>query len=357
MRVCDYIVQYLENMGVKTVYGLMGGGASGLNDGFIKSKHIKYICFHHEQGAGYAGYAEAKYTNNIAVVNPTTGCGGTNCITPLLNAWQDSAPVLFLSGNVRTTHTTNYLNRTRQISLRKYGVQEHNIIETVKSITKYAAFVEDPLTIAYHLDKAIYAAMTGRQGPVWLDIPADVQTAEVEAQKMFVYEMPQNSYTYSGFDCVKAEIQQATKPIIVAGNGIHLSNCRKSFKDFVEYYNVPFVSSYLARDIMAADHRLNLGAIGIKGTRAANFAMQNADLLIIMGCSMNATHVGYQESQFAPNAKKIMLDIDENEALKNTIRIDMFINTDLQVFFDEFDVLRENEKRYTEWKEGDKYGA
>ena len=215
MRVCDFIAEFLYDYGVRQVYGLMGGGASGINDGFIKHGKIEYVCFHHEQGAGYAGYAEAKSTNKLAVVNPTTGCGGTNCMTPLLNSWQDSIPVLFLSGNVRLSHTSNYINKTKNVSIRKYGVQEHDITNSVKSITKYSVVIEKPEDIKYELQKAIHLATSDRPGPVWIDIPSVIQTAL----------MPENLKEY------KSEEKQK-----------YLTTAYSTFKDIYETSNRPFIS-------------------------------------------------------------------------------------------------------------------
>jgi len=336
MRVCDYIANHLYSIDVNRVYGLMGGGASGLNDGFIKHGSIEYICFHHEQGAAYAAYGESRLTNKISVVNPTTGCGGTNCITPLLNAWQDSVPVLFISGNVRTSHTTNYLNRKLNINLRKYGVQEHDIINTVLSITKYAKFLDDPSKVPFELSKAIDIALSDRRGPVWLDIPSDVQTSIMPDifEQYKPHELPNDQKNI--FEIIDHEIRSHRRPLVLAGNGIHLSNTRQEFKNFLEKYDLPFVSTYLGRDLLAYDHPSNIGTVGIKGTRAANFIMQNCDLLIILGCSMNPTHVGYDEKQFAPKAKKIMIDIDPEEFGKNTVQINACHKMNLKHFFESF---------------------
>ena len=179
MRVCDWIASYLYDKGIKRVHGLMGGGASGLNDGFIKHGKIQYICYHHEQGAGHAAVGESKFTGKISIVNPTTGCGGTNCITSVLNAWQDSIPVIFLSGNVRLAACSRYINNIKNINIRKYGIQEHDIIETVKTITKMSVFVDDVKDVVKVLQEAMHIATTGRPGPVWIDIPGDIQTAQM----------------------------------------------------------------------------------------------------------------------------------------------------------------------------------
>ena len=336
MRVCDYIAEYLYSLGVRRVYGLMGGGASGLNDGFIKHGKLQYVCHHHEQGAGYAAYGEAKFTNRISVVNPTTGCGGTNTLTPVLNAYQDAVPMLVLSGNVRLSHTTNYLNRTRGVQLRKYGVQEHDIVNTVKNITKLAEVVESPDTVAFQLGKACYLAQNQRAGPVWLDIPSDVQTADMPLNPK-LFEPTARDYGSESYNAVVELLEQSRRPCVIAGNGIHVSNTRVSFERFVHYYNLPVVTSYLGRDLLPADDQHMIGTIGIKGSRAANFVMHHADLLIILGCSMNATHVGYDEKQFSPNSKRIMIDCDYNEYCKGTVHIDRIYTVDLNSFFREFE--------------------
>lgn len=334
MRICDYIAKYLYDNGVNRVYGLMGGGASGLNDGFIKHRDLQYICFHHEQGAGYAAYGESRLTNKISVVNPTTGCGGTNCITPLLNCWQDSVPVVYISGNVRTSHTTHHLNRKNGVSLRKYGVQEHNIIETVKSITKYAKFLEDPIQVPFELSKSLHIAMQDRKGPVWLDIPSDIQTS-ILPESYEIFKSEETSFNINNINrIIDNEIRSHKMPLVLAGNGVHLSDSRQQFKQFIEKYDLPFVSTYLGRDLLDHNHPLNIGTIGVKGTRAANFIMQNCDLLIILGCSLNPTHVGYDEKQFALRAKKIMIDIDQQEFLKGTVKVDEYYRMNLRHFFE-----------------------
>jgi acetolactate synthase-1/2/3 large subunit len=331
MRVCDWIAEYLYSAGVKNVHGLMGGGASGLNDGFIKNKNINYICYHHEQGAGHAAIGEAKFTGKIAVVNPTTGCAGTNCATSVLNAWQDSTPVLFISGNVRTNTCSGFINDMKNINIRKYGIQEHHVVDTYKSMTKFSKFITRPEDVAYTLQLAIHTATSDRPGPVWLDIPSDVQTAQ----------MP---HSYLEFDAgekkrpidvthIKAAIEKSERPIVVAGYGIRQAKAVDNFNKFLEQYKIPYVSTYGARDYNAFFHPLNVGAIGIKGSRAGNFAMQNADLLLILGCSLGASVIGYDPKQFSPKSYKIMVDIDADEFKKGIVHIDETYNTSLNEFF------------------------
>lgn len=332
MRVCDWIANYLYSIGVDSIHGLMGGGASGLNDGFIKHGKINYYCYHHEQGAGHAAVGEAKFTGRLAVVNPTTGCAGTNCATSVLNAWQDSIPILFLSGNVRLSTCSRFINNQKNINIRKYGIQEHDVIETFKSMTKMAKFIERPEDVAYALQQAVYIATTERPGPVWIDIPGDVQTAPMPGSYA-IFTPPSVSIPNIGYVHLKEKLQSANRPIVLAGYGIRQSNCVSQFKNFVEKYELPFVSTYGARDYVEDAHPLSLGAVGIKGSRAGNFAMQNADLLLILGSSIGASVIGYDPQQFSPVSYKIMVDIDSNEIKKDIIKLDEYYRTDLKDFF------------------------
>ena len=231
MRVCDWIADYLKSLGVERVHGLMGGGAAGLNDGFIK-QNMPYICYHHEQGAGHAAIGESKYTGKLAVVNPTTGCAGTNCATSVLDAWQDSVPVLFISGNVRRDTCSGWINHTNGVNIRKYGIQEHHVVDTYKSITKYSKFVIDPLEVAYTMQQAVYLATTGRPGPVWVDIPGDIQLAQMpENPSQFqpsITETVHHDYTD-----VKKMLANAQRPVVLAGYGIRQSGLVDEFVEFV----------------------------------------------------------------------------------------------------------------------------
>lgn len=330
MRVCDWIAVYLKSIGVDRVHGLMGGGAAGLNDGFIK-QNMPYVCYHNEQGAGHAAIGESKYTGKLSVVNPTTGCAGTNCATSVLNAWQDGVPILFISGNVRLNTCSGYINNTKGLKIRKYGIQEHHIVDTYKTITKLSWFVDKVEDVAYILQKAIYLATSGRPGPVWIDIPGDIQLAEMPAEyKTFT---PPVGMVYDKFQSVRDAIDNAQRPLVIAGYGIRQSNTVDRFVNFVEHYNIPYVSTYGARDYTANDHPLSIGAIGQRGSRAGNFAIQNADLLLVLGSSLNASVVGYDPKQFAPTAKKIMVDCDNDELTKDIVYIDEKIQVKLIEFF------------------------
>jgi acetolactate synthase-1/2/3 large subunit len=334
MRVCDYIANKLNQLGVKQVYGLVGGGTSGLNDGFICHPDIEFVCFHHEQGAGHAAVGAARTNQNLSVVNVTTGCGGTNVLTSCLNAWQESVPVLFLSGNTKITNMAAWINQQKGIELRRYGLQEHNITETVKNLTKYAVLITSVDDVAYELDKAIDIATTGRPGPVWIDVPGNIQTAQMpDSYKKYISvdnsaSVPVNVMKQAFNDL----ILPAVRPLIVAGAGISMSQSENLFLEFAEKYNIPFVTTFRTRDLVESEHYLNVGMIGIKGNRAANFAMQNADLLLILGSSMNVSHIGYDDKTFSPHSKKIMVDIDSSELKKDIITVDAPIKANVRDF-------------------------
>jgi acetolactate synthase-1/2/3 large subunit len=332
MRVCDWIAEYLYQIGVKRVHGLMGGGASGLNDGFIKNGKMGYVCYHHEQGAGHAAIGESKFTGQLAVVNPTTGCAGTNCATSVLNAWQDSVPVLFISGNVRLNTCSGYINQTKGVNIRKYGIQEHNVVDTYKSMTKMSHFVLSSDEVAYRLQEAVWRATTGRPGPVWIDIPGDVQVAQMP-ENLSQFQPPTTTLKLQDYALIKELLSKAERPVVLAGYGIRQANVVDNFVKFIEKYQIPYVSTYGARDYTEDRHPLSVGAVGIKGSRAGNFAMQNADLLLILGSSLNSSVVGYDPTQFSPASTKILVDIDWNEINKNIVSIDHKYNDYLENFF------------------------
>lgn len=333
MRVCDWIADYIYSQGVLNVHGLMGGGAAGLNDGFIKNGKIRYICYHNEQGAGHAAVGESKYTGKVAVVNPTTGCAGTNCITSVLDAWQDSVPVIFLSGNVRIQTCSGWINSKKNINIRKYGIQEHHIVDTVKSVTKMSYFVTSSQEVPKILQKAFHIVKSGRPGPAWIDIPGNIQTELMPTE----YEtfIPTDNITINKFNgrSILNAISNSSRPLVIAGDGIRQSGTVAMFEKFIDLFQIPFVTTYGGRDITATDHKLNIGPIGIRGSRSGNFALQNADLLLILGTSLNSPVIGYDPNQFSPFSHKILIDCDRNELQKNIIEIQEKYEIDLLNFF------------------------
>ncbi len=332
IRVADYITNKISDMGVEHIFTITGGGAMFLNDAVLRNPKLSAVCGHHEQASAMSAVGYAKYSGKLGVVMPTTGCGCTNTITGLLDGWQDNVPMMFVSGQINSYQTMdNYDTPLRQI-----GVQEADVIAIVKSITKYAVLVKDPKTIRYHVERAIHEAFSGRPGPVWLDIPLDVQSAIIDPNELEGYEIPDTStkVTLNDFQQLLEHQSTSKRPVILAGNGIRLSGAKEEFISFIEKYNIPVVNTYLAADLLPTDHPLNIGRVGIKGNRAANFALQNSDLLITIGTRLGIPVTGYIYENFAREAKIVVVDIDENEHKKDTIKIDQFIHADAKYFLE-----------------------
>lgn len=334
----ELIVKFLEKKEICECYMVTGGGAMFLNDAFGKSKKIKKIFNLHEQACAMAALGSAKLTNRPTVVVPTTGCGGTNTITGLLDAWQDSNPVIFISGNVKQSECTY----TDLNNLRKKGVQEANIIRIVESITKYSTFTKSLDELFEALILSYEAAITGRPGPVWIDVPMDIQsiniTEDVEQQFWEKVEK-RNQSSISTID--KSILNQcqdlildSKRPIVLAGYGIHLSNQKESFKNFITKNKLPFVTTYLSIDYLETTNEYFIGRLGTKGDRAGNFALNQSDLIIILGSSVNITVTGFQFEHFAPNAKIIWVDIDQFEDKKGNCTPDIKIDACLSKFFE-----------------------
>jgi acetolactate synthase-1/2/3 large subunit len=351
MRVADYITKFIENLGVQDIFTLTGGGAMFLNDAAAQNQKIRSIFNHHEQSSAMAAFAYSKYTGNWGVAYVTTGCGGTNAVTGLLDAWQDNIPVMIVSGQVKRADTIWAM----QQPLRQYGVQEADIIPIVQSLCKYAVMVVEPEKILYHLQKAAYLATHGRPGPVWLDIPSDVQGAIIDESNLVQFDPKELQIDYND-QCSQNELNElekliraAKRPVIIAGHGIRLAHAISTFKTFIETYNIPFVGTYLATDFVPGDHPLFIGRTGLKGDRAGNFAMQNSDLIISIGSRLGVTVIGYNPKEFARVAKIVVVDIDPNEHKKKTIHIDQFINADAKWFLENF--KPQGLSDFKEWRE------
>lgn len=335
-RVTDYIANFISEIWVNDVFLLTWWGMMFLSDWIIQNKKLNYFCNHHEQAVAMAAVGYAKYTNNLWVAYITTGCWWTNAVTWVLNAWQDSIPVLFISGQVKTINTT----RKSGLKLRQFGVQELDIIPIVESITKYAIMIDDPHQIAYHLEKAVYLAKNGRPGPVWIDVPLDIQWAEIDENKLIHFNPSELSINYQQLpseeelEDITKMLKQAKRPIIIAWQWIRLSDTKKQFRDFIESYNIPVVVPYLGVGLLPTDHHLFVGIMGAKGDRAWNFALQNADLLLVLWSRLDVSAIWFEGKKFAREAKKIVVDIDKIEHSKKLVDIDKFVHADLRWFFE-----------------------
>lgn len=338
IRIADYVANFLaEQLGVDTVFLVSGGGMMFLSDGLALDDRIKVVCNHHEQACAMAAVGYAKLKQNFGCAYLTTGCGGTNAITGLLNAWQDNTPVFFISGQVKLKETSH----GRPLALRQFGVQEADIISIVKPISKYAVMVSDPKEVPYHLEKAAHLARAGRPGPVWIDLPMDVQGAVVEESEFLHYDSAEEEAAVpeidaSDYQVVEKALAKAERPIIVAGQGIRLAGAIIEFEAFIEEHNIPYVASRLGIDLLRSDHPLFIGRMGTKGDRAGNFAVQNADLILVLGSRLSVSSTGHQYETFGREAKVIVLDIDASEHKKNTVAIDHFIHGSVKEFFSGF---------------------
>ena len=342
MKVCDYIIDYLVKRGVRHVFGIIGGACAFMVDAIGRRKDIEFVCFQHEQAAAMAADAYARVTKNIGVTMVTSGPGATNLLTGTCCAWFDSVPVLNISGQVNTWESTTAPGCS---NVRQVGFQETNIIPMIKSITKYAAFVKDPESVEINLDLAFYHACFGRPGPVWLDIPMNVQKAEMDSKISFSFD-PSMSVTVHDHDKdwkldvlgkigqLTELINQAKRPVIIIGGGIKNSDTIDQARRFVSQLSCPVVTTWSGFGIMPHNYPLYIGPYGVYGHRAANFAVQNSDLLIALGSRLDTRQTGGNLKGFAPKAKKVMIDIDPAElGKKRGVEIDLAIETDLRIFF------------------------
>ena len=361
VKVSDFIFQYLvERYGIKHCFLVTGGGAMHLNDSIGHTKGLKYICNHHEQASAIAGEGYYRACGQLAVTCVTTGPGGTNAITGVLGQYLDSIPGLYISGQIKTStykHTYPYLN------LRQLGDQEADIVSMVTPITKYAKTIYNPLDIKYELDKAIAIALDGRPGPVWLDVPLDVQGATVDETQfkefdpaMEIIDPVKHTLVDEQIKQLIAKIKAAKSPVIYVGNGVRLAKREKEFITLAERLNIPVVTAISGSDIIWHDHKLCFGKPGICGDRIGNIMVQNSDLLVVMGTRLSIRQVSYAYDLLAPKAFKVMVDIDLAEMQKPTLNIDMPIHVNLSEFIDKMLVSLEGEKKLPKFEKWIEWG-
>jgi acetolactate synthase-1/2/3 large subunit len=278
---------------------MVGGGAMHLNDSFGRYFSNGYICNHHEQASAIAAEGYARLNQDLAVVNVTTGPGGLNCLNGVFGQWTDSVPVLYISGQVKFSTT---MRSCPDVRLRQLGDQEVDIISVVEAITKYSAMITDPNEIKFHLDKAVYKATSGRMGPVWLDIPINVQSAMINEDDLPEFIPPERQTYDLKIDKVMAKLQSSQRPLIVAGHGIRLSKKIDAFLDLLKKIQIPVVTTVNGIDLIHENHGNYVGRIGTVGQRAGNFALQSADCLLFLGTRNNIRQISYNWENFAKNA-------------------------------------------------------
>ena len=355
IRVADYIVQTLAGYGVRHVFMVVGGNAMFLNNAFGAEKRIKCICNHHEQACAMAAEGYARVTGHISVVNVTSGPGAINALNGVFGAWTDSIPLLILSGQVkRETMMATYQIR----GLRQLGDQEADIISMVKGITKYATTVNDPQSIRYHLERAIYLAENGRPGPCWLDIPIDVQSSLVDETALLPYNREEDALLWDRQEIKKKcslvleKLRASSRPVIMVGTGVRLAGATDIFCTVIHKLGIPVATAW-AHDLIASDDPLFCGRPGTTGTRAGNFVVQNADTLLVIGSRLNIRQVSYNWQSFAQHAYKIQVDIDASELNKSTVKLDLAIHCDAKIFLEVLNSLIDSKKfnthQHVEW--------
>src|SRR5208282_3692477 len=342
MRLADYVMSFVAQQGVKHVFLLTGGGAMHLNDALARCRDLTFVCNHHEQASAIAAENYSKATDNLGVALVTTGPGGTNAITGVVGAWLDSTPMLIISGQVKRADRM-YRPDGTSLGVRQRGSQEVDIVSLVKPITKYALTIEDPQSIRYHLEKAAHLARTGRPGPVWIDIPIDVQASPVEPTSMRGFD-PAESSLRSQDDLVSdlatqvrdvlVRLNRAERPFIFAGNGVRVSGAAAAFEKLVRLLNVPVGLSWMAMDLLDDDDPLFVGRPGTVASRGANFALQNADFVLVIGTRLDPPLMGWDPHQFARGAYKTVVDIDPAELRKLEGAVDNPICADARAFID-----------------------
>lgn len=347
VRLSDYVASRLVEHGIRHVFMLTGGGAMHLNDALGRAEGLTYICCHHEQALAMAAESYTRLSGRLAALNVTTGPGGINALNGVHGAYTDSIAMLVLSGQVKR----ETLRENAPVRLRQLGDQEADIVAMVKPITKFAALVSNPKDIRYLLEKALWLAETGRPGPVWLDIPIDVQSALIDPASLHGfdpiaegfgrdYAIPSEYGWLRGNELrqaarrVIAMLREAKRPVLMPGTGVRVAKAHDLFLRVADKLGIAIAPAWNAQDVVDDDHPLYVGRPGTVGDRAGNFAVQRSDLLLVLGCRLNVRQISYNFAAFAPDAKKIMVDIDAAELAKPTLSIDVPIHADLKTFLE-----------------------
>jgi len=334
IKLSDYVMKRLVEKGVKHVFMISGGGAMHLNDSVGRCKELEYICNHHEQASAMGAEGYSRVSDRVGVAIVTTGPGGSNTLTGVLGQWLDSVPALYISGQVKYKTTTA---SCPELGLRQLGDQEINIADVVKPVTKFSVMLKDPYQVKYTLDKAMHIAVSGRPGPVWIDIPLDVQAALIDETKLASFKPgPAASGGGAGLKAQTVEalemLRAAKRPVIVAGHGIRLAGAQPLFEELSTALKIPVLATFAGFDLVPNESPWFSGRIGTIGTRGGNFSLQNSDLVLSLGSRNNIRQISYDWANYASRAKKIIVDIDPAELVKPTLKPDLPVNVDVKNF-------------------------
>lgn len=362
MRLADFVAHFFADHGITHVYMVTGGGAMHLNDAIGKEKRFQYICCHHEQACSMAAEGAFRVSGRPALVNVTTGPGGINAINGVHGAYTDSIAMIVVSGQVKRETMASL----SELPLRQLGDQEADITAMVKGVTKYAVCITDPHSILYHLEKALFLATNGRPGPVWIDIPIDVQSTQINPEELKGFDpsfetehqidhgLDQQNLRQQAREVISL-LQKAKRPVLMPGSGIRLSGTYELFQKIINRLGIGIAPAFNAHDLIAENHPLYVGRPGTIGNRAGNYAVQNSDLLIILGCRLNIRQISYNWQSFAKHAFQVMVDVDKSEIFKHTLKIDLPIHADLKDFLIIFDeelsdyLCSEQHTKYISW--------
>jgi acetolactate synthase I/II/III large subunit len=340
-RVADFVADFIsDELKVNHVFLVTGAGIMHLTDGLAKNRNLHAVPLHHEQSCSMAADAYAKVNNEFSVSMYSTGPAATNALTGLAGAWQDSVPSLFISGQVKLSESTLAQNLTEGI--RQFGVQELNIGPMVESVSKYFVQIQDPLKIRYELEKAVYISKSGRPGPVWVEIPMDIQSSLVDRSSLvgFTPEVrfgSQEDFESMPFEDVCRLLENSLRPVLLVGRGVSISGASTVLQEFASRNKIPIVSTYLGIDGLTTDSNEYVGKVGVKGDRAGNLAMQNADLILAIGTSLHVSVTGYEYKDFGRGAKLVLVDIDPSSHKKSTVAVHGILKSDAKQFLSQLD--------------------
>lgn len=354
VKISDWIAEFLVEQGIRYNFTVPGGGAMHLNVSFGHQEGLKNIFVQHEQSAAIAAEAYYRVHNELPLVCCTTGPGGTNTLTGVLGAWLDSIPMLVISGQIRYATTA----RAAGIPVRAMGDQEYDITPMVSHMTKYSEMIIDPKTVKYHIQKALYLATHGRPGPVWLDVPLDIQGGYIDTEEFISFDPAElqdvepPKTTQRQIEEIITRIKEAKRPVLNVGNGIHIADCVELMRKVAAKLNIPVAVAFDSTDLMPTADPLYVGQPGLLGDRPGNWAIQNADLVLSVGCRLGCRQVGYNVHSWAREAFVIMVDIDKYELQKPSIHVEMPIQADAKDFLEQLDLALEQPlEPHQEWLE------